>query len=68
MKRFFFVLALIAGISVISNAQIEPKKKVETENGKTKVKAKTTVGDKVHNVIHPRKKRSHGVEVKHKKD
>jgi hypothetical protein len=68
MKRFFFILAFIASTSMIASAQTEPKKKVETDNGKTKVKPKTTLGDKAHNVIHPHKKRSHGVEVKHKKD
>ena len=68
MKRFFFILAFVAGTTMIAVGQTEPKKKTETDNGKTKVKPKTTVGDKVHNVIHPKRKRSHGVEVKHKKD
>jgi hypothetical protein len=66
MKKIFFGLAFIAGLSVMSIAQTAPKKKMETENSKTKVKPNTTVKDKAHNVIHPKKKRSHGVKAKHK--
>jgi len=65
MKRIFFVLAFVAGALFTSVAQTTPKK-VETENSKTKVKPKTTVKDKAHNVIHPKDKRSHGVKAKHK--
>lgn len=65
MKRIFFALAFIAGISAVGMAQTTPKK-VETEDSKTKVKPKTTVKDKAHNVIHPKNKHSHGVKAKHK--
>ena len=66
MKRIFFALAFIAGLAAVGMAQTTPKKKVETDNSKTKVKPNTTVKDKAHNVIHPKKKRSHGVKAKHK--
>lgn len=52
-------------------AQDQPKQdkqKVETEDGKAKVKPKTTVKDKAHNVIHPKNKRSHGTKAKVKTD
>ncbi len=66
MKRIFLVLAIIAGVAVVANAQTTPKKKVESEDAKTKVKPKTTTKDKAHNVIHPKNKHSHGVKAKHK--
>ena len=66
MKKIFFALAFIAGLAAICVAQTAPKKKVETGDSKTKVKPKTTVKDKAHNVIHPKNKRSHGVKAKHK--
>ncbi len=66
MKRIFFALALMAGISTVGIAQTAPKKKVETEDSKTKVKPNTTTKDKAHNVIHPKNKHAHGVKVKHK--
>ena len=50
-------------------AQDQPKQdkqKTETGDEKTKVKPKTTVKDKAHNVIHPNDKRSHGTKTKHK--
>ena len=50
-------------------AQDQPKQdkqKTETADSKTKVKPKTTVKDKAHNVIHPKDKRSHGTKTKHK--
>ena len=66
MKKMFLAIALIAGVITIAVAQTTPKKKVETENGKAKVKPNTTIKDKAHNVIHPKKKRAHGVKAKHK--
>ena len=66
MKKVLFMLAFVSGISIASSAQTEPKKKVETNDSKTKVKPNTTVKDKAHNVIHPKNKRSHGVKAKHK--
>jgi len=66
MKKVLFMLAFISGISIVSSAQTEPKKKVETNDTKTKVKPNTTVKDKAHNVIHPKHKHSHGVKAKHK--
>ena len=39
---------------------------VMAQHTETKVKPKTTVGDKVHNVFHRRYKRHHGYKVKRK--
>lgn len=60
------MLAIIAGLATVVVAQSTPKKKTETDNSKTKVKPNTTVKDKAHNVVHPKKKKSHGVKAKHK--
>ena len=65
MKKLFFILAFTAGIATMTIAQTSPKK-VETEDGKSKVKPKTTVKDKAHNVVHPHHKTSHGVKAKDK--
>lgn len=40
--------------------------KMETDEGKVKVKPTTTTGDKVHNVMHRRHKRYHGTKAKAK--
>jgi hypothetical protein len=55
MKKLLlsFAFMFVAGICVI-NAQ------------ETKTKPVTTPSDKVHNVIHPHNKISHGVKYKHK--
>ena len=66
MKKVLLILAFLAGVAVIATAQTAPKKKVETNDSKTKVKPNTTVKDKAHNVVHPKQKRSHGVKAKHK--
>jgi Ni/Co efflux regulator RcnB len=65
MKKLLFILAFTAGIATMSYAQQSPKK-VESGDSKTKVKPKTTVKDKAHNVVHPKHKRSHGVKAKDK--
>jgi len=65
MKKLFFILAFIAGVATMSIAQTTPHK-VETKDGKAKVKPKTTMEDKAHNVVHPHHKKSHGVKAKDK--
>jgi len=65
MKKLFLMLAFAAGFVTMSIAQTTPKK-VETKDSKAKVKPKTTVKDKAHNVIHPKHKTSHGVKAKEK--
>ena len=55
MKKVFFSLALIFGVGIYSISAQE-----------TKTKPVTTPSDKVHNVIHPHHKISHGVKYKHK--
>lgn len=66
MKSLFILIASFFFISYSSNGQQKHKVKNETNGSKTKVKPNTTVTDKVHNVIHPRHKRHHGLYVKHK--
>ena len=55
MKKLLLSFALMLGIGICAvNAQ------------ETKTKPVTTPSDKVHNVIHPHNKISHGVKYKHK--
>jgi Ni/Co efflux regulator RcnB len=69
MKKTILMLCVACALTVTTTyAQDQPKQKTETGDSKTKVKPKTTVGDKAHNVIHPKNKRSHGTKVKHKTD
>jgi hypothetical protein len=69
MKKIMMMLVLVVGISVITHAQTtKPKAKVETADHKIKAKPKTTASDKVHNVIHPKRKHYSGVKVKGKKE
>ena len=55
MKKLLLSLALILGIG-ISAIQAQ----------ETKVKPIITPSDKIHNVLHPHRKISHGVKYKHK--
>ena len=69
MKKVIMILVLVAGISVVTYAQTtKPKAKVETSDYKVKAKPKTTPKQKVHNVIHPKRKQYSGVKVKGKKE
>ena len=65
-KVILFLFFAIATCVTVQAQKTPPKQKVETTQGKTKVKPNTTVGDKAHNVIHPKHKKSHGVKMKHK--
>ena len=64
MKKILLMLCLVSAITATTYAQ--DKQKSESGDNKTKVKPNTTTGDKVHNVIHPNHKKSHGVKIKHK--
>ena len=65
MKKALFLASMILAAGTFSvNAQ--GKEKVETKEEKTKVKPRTTVGDKMHNVVHPHEKNTHGWKYKHK--
>ena len=71
MKKTILMLFVAGFLAATTYAQDNPKQdKTKTESGdqKTKVKPNTTAKDKVHNVIHPKDKRSHGVKAKHKAD
>jgi hypothetical protein len=72
MKKIIFMLCVAGALTVSTTyAQDQPKQdkqKTETGDTKMKVKPKTTVKDKAHNVIHPKNKRSHGTKAKVKTD
>ena len=70
MKKtiLMFCVAGALALTTTTTTFAQDKKKTETEDSKTKVKPNTTTGDKVHNVIHPKNKRSHGTKAKHKTD
>lgn len=58
----------VACALTLTTTYAQDKQKTEAGDSKTKVKPNTTTGDKVHNVIHPKNKRSHGTKAKHKSD
>lgn len=60
------MLCVAFALTLTTTTYAQDKHKTETADSKTKVKPETTVGDKAHNVIHPKNKRSHGVKAKHK--
>ena len=57
MKKILGLIALFLSLSCAT---------VMAQKSETKVKPKTTTGDKIHNVIHPRHKKHHGMKYKHK--
>lgn len=71
MKKVLFSLLLLGAVSLGASAQVTEKKTtekkttVETPHTQTKVKKTSTPRQKVHNVIHPKKKHYSGVKVKH---
>ena len=70
MKKLLFALFFLGAMACTASAQTETKAsnkkaKVETPRSETKVKKTTTPKQKVHNVIHRKKKRYSGVKVKH---
>lgn len=70
MKKtiLMFCVACALALTTTTTTFAQDKKKTETEDSKSKVKPNTTAGDKAHNVIHPKHKKSHGVKAKHKTD
>ena len=71
MKKLLFVLTLLCAVSLTALAQTadvkanDKKVKVETPASKTKVKKTSTPTQKVHNLLHPKRKKYSGVKVKH---
>lgn len=71
MKKVIFSLAILCAISFTAAAQTsevkakDKKVKVETPHSETKVKKTSTPGQKVHNILHPKRKKYSGVKVKH---
>jgi hypothetical protein len=76
MKKVLFALFMVCAISLSASAQVVKQKttpsksKTEYHHSQKKVKRTSTPGQKVHNVIHPKRKHYNGVKVKHeaKKD
>src|ERR1044072_5933329 len=70
MKKTILMLCVACALTLTTTTTTfaQDKKKTETGDSKTKVKPNTTAGDKVHNAIHPKDKRSHGTKAKHKND
>lgn len=71
MKKLLFIL-LAGTFGLAASAQEKEKStdhKVKAENhtSMTKVKKTSTPKQKVHNVIHPKRKHYNGVKVKHEK-
>jgi hypothetical protein len=72
MKKVMLSLIFLGGISWAASAQQvteskanDKKMKVETANSETKIKRTTTPKQKVHNLIHPKRKQYSGIKVKH---
>ena len=70
MKRLLLSLLLLGFISFSASAQVtektkDNKAKVETPHTTTKVKKVPTPKQRVHNVLHRKKKHYHKVKVKH---
>jgi len=67
MKKLFILAGLAIALSTtMLTAQTVVKKKATNEDTKTKIKPTTTLGDKAHNVLSSKHKKSHGVKWKHK--
>ena len=64
MKKVFVLAAFAMSLATCA-VTAQTKQKTETEERKTKIKPKTTIGDKAHNVVSERKKH-HGWKYKNK--
>jgi hypothetical protein len=70
MKKVLFAILLLCGISIGASAQVVKQKttptksKTETHHSQRKVKRTSSPSQKVHNVIHPKRKHYNGVKVK----
>lgn len=58
-------ISIGASAQQVQTKSTEKKAKVETKHTETKVKRTTTPKQKVHNVLHPKRKQYSGVKVKH---
>lgn len=71
MKKVLFILTILCALGFTATAQTadvkanDKKVKVETPGSKTKVKKTSTPTQKVHNLLHPKRKKYSGVKVKH---
>lgn len=70
MKKLLLAIFFFGAMACTASAQTETKAntkkaKVERPHSETKVKRTTTPSQKVHNVLHRKKKHYSGVKVKH---
>lgn len=70
MKKLLLSLLIVGAFSFGASAQTETKQtdkkmKTETPRTETKIKKTSTPTQKVHNVLHPKRKHYNGVKVKH---
>ena len=70
MKKLILSVLIVSAVGLTASAQTEvkhtdKKMKMETPRSETKVKKTSTPKQKVHNVIHPKRKHYNGVKVKH---
>ncbi|GAC1425941.1 MAG: hypothetical protein NVSMB67_28200 [Flavisolibacter sp.] len=67
MKKIFMVICLgvFMSMTVIGQSS-KPKIKMESAQGKIKAKPKTTTKQKIHNLVHPKRKQSSGIKLKAK--
>ena len=67
MKKLLILAGIAIALSTTTiTAQTVVKQKATNEDSKTKIKPTTTIGDKAHNVVRRKHKRSHGVKWKNK--
>jgi hypothetical protein len=69
MKKLLLGIFTVCFLSVAASAQTDAKSndkkaKVESSNAEMKVKKTTTPKQKVHNIVHPKRKHYSGVKVK----
>jgi hypothetical protein len=62
----FMLTASALHAQTVEVKETPDKQKMDSPDGKTKVKPKTTVKDKAYNAVHMKKKRSHGTKTKTK--
>jgi hypothetical protein len=73
MKKLFILFLFLAGVVLQASAQVERKAnqkkvKVERRHSETKVKRTSSPRQKVHNLVHRRRRHYSGVRVKHKNE
>jgi len=71
MKKIIFCCLLTSLLGLAVSAQVIEKKsnnrktKIETPHSETKIKKTSTPKQKIHNILHPKRKQYSGVRIKH---